>query len=75
MKRNKVYSVRFNLYGQTVDRVDVLASSKEEAYIKAVYEAIPALNDGELPYSAWVESVTFQNGNYRKFNTFEGKPY
>lgn len=74
MKRNNVYSVRYNLFGQISDRVDVLAPNKEEAYDKAVYEMIPE-KEGGLPYSAWVESVTYQNGNYRQFNTFEGKPY
>lgn len=48
--------------------------SKAEAYDRAVYEAIPNA-EGQIPYSAWVASVTYQNGNYRTFNTFEGNPY
>ena len=47
-----------------------LAGSKAEAYDKVVYEILP-----EVPYSAWVSSVTYNNGNYREFNTHEGMPY
>lgn len=54
--------------------MQVAASSKADAYDKAVYELIPAA-EGELPYSAWVVSVTYNNGNYKTFNTFEGNPY
>lgn len=74
MARRSTYTVRFNLYGANRDFVDVVASSKEEAYDKAVYEVIPK-EFGEVPYSAWVDSVTYQNGNTKQFNTFEGKPY
>lgn len=52
----------------------VAARSKAEAYDKAVYELIPK-KEGSTPYSAWVESVTYQNGNYRLFNTSEGNAY
>ena len=54
-------------------KIDVIAGNKWDAYMKAVYEAIPE-REGELPYSAWVDSVTYQNGNCKHFNTFEGKP-
>ena len=54
--------------------IAVLANNKEDAYDKAVYERIPN-REGRLPYSAWVVSVTYSNGNYKKFNTHEGKPY
>ena len=74
MPRNNAYWVEYRLYGTDVRGIDVLAQSKADAYDKAVYEAIPA-REGELPYSAWVASVTYKNGNYRQFNTFEGKPY
>lgn len=67
-----VYRVEYNLMGRKA--VDVIAKSKYEAYDKAVFELIPKI-EGELPYSAWVASVTYQNGNYRTFNTFEGNPY
>ena len=69
-----VYCVKYNLFGQKNDMVCVCAKNKAEAYDKAVYEEIPKI-EGELPYSAWVASVTYQNGNYRAFNTFEGNPY
>ena len=58
----------------SVKGIDLLAKNKADAYEKAVYELIPQ-REGELPYSAWVASVTYQNGNCRRFNTFEGKPY
>lgn len=70
----KSYTVRYNLFGQTREWVSVLANNKEEAYDKAVYEEIPKI-EGELPYSAWVAAVTYNNGKYKVFNTFEGKPY
>ena len=73
-KRNRAYFVRYKLFGQQQEGVDVLAASAPEAYDKAVYEIIPKI-EGELPYSAWVSSVTYQNGNCKYFNNFEGKPY
>lgn len=74
MAHNNVYTVRYNLFGQHRDFIDVLAKNKEEAYDKAFFEEIPKI-EGSLPYSAWVEAVTYNNGNHRDFNTFEGKPY
>lgn len=69
------YRVEYKLFnGGEVKGIDVSARSKEQAYDKAVYESIPK-KEGELPYSAWVASVTYQNGNYREFNTFSGNPY
>jgi hypothetical protein len=50
------------------------AENKVDAYEKAVYTLIPE-KEGGIPYSAWVHSVTYNNGNYREFNTFEGNPY
>jgi hypothetical protein len=70
----KTYYVRYNLFGQKHPGVDVLARNKEEAYYKATYEVIPEI-EGTLAYSTWVESVTYNNGGYKLFNTFEGKPY
>ena len=55
-------------------KVYVPAKSKADAYDKATYDVIPFI-EGTMPYSTWVESVTYQNGNYREFNTHEGKPY
>lgn len=70
-----VYTVEFKMtqHGNT-NMVDVIADSKVDAYDKATYEIIPKKEDS-VPYSSWVRSVTYQNGNYKLFNTFEGKPY
>ena len=57
-----------------VKSIQVLAENKEDAYDKSVYELIPQ-TEGEHPYSAWVDSVVYKNGNRKTFNTFEGKPY
>ena len=66
-----VYGVEYKMHrADDVRRMDVIAGSKAEAYDKAVYDVLI-----ELPYSAWVASVTYQNGNYKRFNTHEGKPY
>lgn len=75
MKSNKAFTVEYKLWqcGE-VKRVYPLASNKEEAYFKAVFEMIPE-SEGHYPYSAWVAGVTYNNGNYHSFNTFEGMPY
>lgn len=73
MKTNKAYAVKYRLFSADEEHTAyVSASNKEEAYERAVYEEIPKTT-GEPPYSAWVYSVTYQNGNYHRFNTFEGK--
>ena len=70
-----VYSVRYRLwFGAETKRIDVIDKNKADAWDKAVFVKIPN-KEGEIPYSAWVESVTYQNGNYRVFNTSEGLPY
>ena len=72
----KVYTVEYKMHSaDTVKHVDVIASNKIEAYNKALYGEIRKWEDGAFPYSAWVHSVTYSNGNYRRFNTFEGNPY
>lgn len=69
------YYVAYKLYSHAEEKgICIAASSKEAAYDRAVYEAIPA-TEGQLPYSAWVHSVTYCNGNWKLFNTHEGKPY
>ena len=69
-----VYRVKYKLHmADGVHDIDVIAKSKAEAYDKVVYEEL--YKRGEFPYSAWVYSVTYQNGNYRRFNTHEGNPY
>jgi len=75
MKRNHAYYVKYREYQMGMEKgIDVLASSKAEAYDKAVFEAIPA-KEGCHPYSAWVSSVTYNNGNCKYFNTSEGNAY
>ena len=70
------YRVKFKFYKWDTERhIDVSAKSKADAYDKAVWEKIPNAYKGEFPYSAWVYSVTYQNGNYRRFNTSEGNAY
>ena len=70
----KAYTVEYKMFfAGNVNNISFLARNKEEAYEKAVYTYSPEKH-GTLPYSAWVTSVTFQNGNYKAFNTFEGKP-
>lgn len=71
----KCYTVEYKLYAaDNTKAVIVIAKNKEDAYVKAVYKVIPAV-EKILPYSAWVHSVTYRNGNHKIFNTFEGNPY
>lgn len=71
----RAYTVHYTMHqlGE-VREVSFLAENKREAYYAAYFEAIPK-QEGTMPYSAWVHSVTSQNGNYHTFNNFEGKPY
>lgn len=72
---SKAYYVKYRMHHWTGEKgIAVLADNKVDAYDKAVYEAIVD-KEGCVPYSAWVASVTYQNGKYRAFNTLEGKPY
>lgn len=67
----RAYTVEYKEhYAGSVNRITILANSKVDAYDKAVYEAIHP-----IPYSAWIAGVTYQNGNHKEFNTFEGNPY
>lgn len=71
----KSYFVNYKMYSaDDVRGIAVLARNVQEAYDKATYEEIPT-KEGEMPYSAWVHSVTYNNGNYKVFNSFEGKRY
>lgn len=73
---NKVYTVEYHLdgYWDKVRSITVLAKNQADAYDKAMYEVIPEIHSYS-PYSAWVASVTYQNGNHRRFNNHEGCPY
>lgn len=71
----KAYWVEYKMYSSDkVKGIQVPADSKWDAYDRGTYELIPQ-KEGTLPYSSWVKSVTYNNGNYREFNTHEGKPY
>lgn len=71
----KTYYVNYRTCDSNeVKGIKVQAKNKEDAYDKAFYELIPQA-EGELPYSAWVCSITYKNGSSKMFNTFEGKPY
>lgn len=71
---NKSYTIEYKEYDVAkVEYITVLAPNKEDAYYKGYDMITDKL--GKLPYSAWVSAVTYQNGNYRYFNNFEGKPY
>lgn len=69
----KSYYVNYKLYSNDKIRgINIPARNKEDAYFKAlkmIHE-----KENEEAYSLWVNSVTFNNGNYKMFNTFEGKP-
>ena len=69
------YTVHYIMHkSDDIHAIHLLAHNKHEAYDKAVYDVL-FKEHSTLPYSAWVHSVTYQNGNYKVFNTFEGKPY
>lgn len=73
--RRNVYTIHYRTWKWGEEKeVFAIASTKAQAYDKAVFELIPKV-EGELPYSAWVSGVTFQNGNYRTFNTCDGMAY
>lgn len=72
----KTYHICYLMSRYGLEReLDVLANNKAEAYDKAVFEEIPKVEDGHYPYGAYVESVTYKNGNHKAFNTIIGDPY
>ena len=71
----KHYCVAYKDHYDGYGKVCVPARNKYDAYDKAYYEAIPAKHGGRIPYSAWVVSVTYNNGNHREFNSTEGNRY
>ena len=70
------YYVKYKMNGfwEEEKGICVPARNKAEAYDKATYEMIPELEES-VPYSSWVSSVTYNNGNCKYFNTFEGLAY
>lgn len=75
MARRATYTVCFRetQWGDE-HHIDVVASSKVEAYDIATYELIPELT-GSIPYSSWTDSVTYANGRVHYFCTSEGNAY
>ena len=72
MKARQVYTVMF--YGAyPTTAMAVIASNKKEAYFEAIKRITE--QEGEEPYAAWVVSVTFQNGNWKRFDTDPKHPY
>ena len=70
-----VYTVKYRMYGAADEKsISVIASSKADAYDVAAWDLIPE-KEGNYPYSAWVSSVTYNNGNCHYFNTSEGNAY
>lgn len=68
MRGSNHYTVRYFMRRTTAEkRISVPARNKREAWMKAVYEAIPQ-KEGGLPYEAHVYSVTYQNGNVKYFS-------
>lgn len=67
MKRRNTYHVAYWMaYWELEREIDVIAGSKEEAWETAMFEAIPN-KEGCNPYNVVVESVTYQNGKYKRF--------
>lgn len=64
----KAYYVKYTLTNHypKVKGFQVLANSKEEAYNKGLYEILPKV-EPLSPEDFWVDSVTYNNGNYVKF--------
>ena len=70
------YAIRYKMhYADEPKLICVASKNKVEAWSQAVFHDIPLAEGMESPYSAWVTSVTYNNGNCKRFNTFEGKPY
>ena len=71
----RAYYVKYIMWELDEEKgVEVHAKDKYDAYDKAVFELIPD-KEGQCPYAAWVESVTYNNGNYKVFNTSCGNPF
>ena len=63
---SRAYWVKYRMYRHSEESgIDLLAKSKEDAYYKAIGKIEE--KEGETPYSAWVYSVTYQNGKHQLF--------
>lgn len=71
-----MYKIMYRLYeADQVHEISIPARNKAAAYDKAVFEVIPE-KEGQIPYSAWIYSKTYQNGKEKIFTyTMEGFPY
>ena len=69
------YWVKYRTYRHEDEKgIDVLAVTKEDAYYKALDKIEE--KEGQPPYSAWVYSVTYQNGRHQLFkDTNEQNPF
>lgn len=72
---NRAYYVKYRMnYYEKEQGIGLLAENKEDAYYKALDEIEE--KEGHPPYSAWVYSVTYQNGRHQVFkNTNEQNPF
>lgn len=71
----KTYHIEYKMHeAADVKSVDVVARSRAEAYDNFMWDVVMDI-EPYTPYSAWVASVTYSNGTYKRFNTFEGNPY
>lgn len=71
----RTYSISYKMNEfDEIKRIRVTADNKEDAYDTAVFDEIPAV-ENSYPYSAWVSTVYFKNGDCKDFNTCEGMPY
>lgn len=69
------YTVAYRMCKNEVERkIEVDAMTKYVAWKTAWNEKIPE-KEGGMPYSAWVDSVTYKNGVTYIFNTCDGKAY
>ena len=68
---NRPYRVEYKEHSaDQVRAVVVHADNVRDAYLKAYFDVLKG-----KAYSAWVESVLYNNNNIHYFNNFEGKPY
>ena len=76
MTGKHIYTVEYKMHSaDKVRSIDVIATSKGDAWDTATWIAIPNRHNGEYAYSSWVASVKYKSGNTRRFNTFEGNPF
>lgn len=70
----KAYYVKYKLnHYETEKGIGFLAKNKKDAYYKAIDKIEE--KEGHIPYSAWVYSVTYQNGKHQVFKTNEQNPF